>query len=103
MMHEIGEQAIFVRGEFDRIAVDRHAAGAGIEAHGAAIELSFGVAGRTAQQRADARQHLLEMKGLGDVVVGAGVETLDLVAPAVARGEDEDWHGPAGAAPSLEH
>src|SRR6516162_1295242 len=31
MMHEVGEQAIFVRGEFDRIAIDGHAAGAGVE------------------------------------------------------------------------
>src|SRR5215471_3413181 len=103
MMHQIGEQAIFVRGELDRIAVDRHTAGARIEAHGAAIELALGVAGGTAQQRANARQHLLEMEGFGDVVVRAGVKTLNLVAPAVARGQDEDRHGPAGAAPGLEH
>src|SRR5262245_61119294 len=34
VMHEIGEQAVLVRGELDRIAVHAHAAGAGIEAHG---------------------------------------------------------------------
>ena len=55
------------------------------------------------KQRADACQNLLEMKGLGDIVVGTGVEALDLVAPAVARGENEDRHGPAGPSPSLEH
>src|SRR6266566_6323751 len=43
------------------------------------------------------------MERLGDVVVGAGVEALDLIAPAVARGEDEDRHGPAGTPPGLEH
>src|SRR6516162_7598238 len=43
------------------------------------------------------------MEGLGDVVVGASVEALDLVAPAVARGKDEDRHGPAGAPPRLQH
>src|SRR5204862_1277851 len=100
---QIREKTIFVRGELDRIAVDRHAAGARIEAHGAAIELALGVASGTPQQRADARQHLLEMEGFGDVVVGAGVKTLNLVAPAVARGQYEDRHGPAGAAPGLEH
>ena len=61
------------------------------------------MAGRAAQQRADARQHLLEMEGLGDVVVGAGVEALHLVAPAVARGEHQHRHGAAGAPPGLEH
>src|SRR5437667_402889 len=35
--------------------------------------------------------------------VDAGVEALHLVAPAVARGEDEHRHGAAGAPPSLEH
>src|SRR5215831_2161548 len=103
MMHEVGEQAIFVRGELDRIAVDGHAAGTGVEAPGAAIELALGVTGRAAQECADARQNLLEMEGLGDVVVGAGVEALDLVAPAVAGGEDKDRHGPAGAPPRLQH
>ena len=85
------------------IAVDGDAAGAGVEAHGAAIELALGVAGRTTQQGADARQDLLEMERLRDIVVGAGVEALDLVAPAVARGQDEDRHGPSGPPPGLEH
>ena len=61
------------------------------------------MAGRAAQQRADARQHFLEMERLGDIVVGAGVEALHLVAPAVARGEHQHRHGAAGAAPGLQH
>ena len=59
--------------------------------------------GGAAQQRADARQHLLEVEGLGDIVVGAGVEALHLVAPAVARGEDEHRHGAPGAPPGFQH
>ena len=47
---------------------------------------------RAAQQRADARQHFLHVEGLGHIVVGAGIEALHLVAPAVARGEDEHRH-----------
>src|SRR5712691_1386803 len=42
VMHEIGEQAVFVRRELDRVAVHGHAPGAGIEAHRAAIELALG-------------------------------------------------------------
>ena len=61
------------------------------------------MAGGAAQQRADARQHLLEMEGLGHVVVGAGVEALHLVAPAVARGEHQHRHGAAGAPPGFQH
>src|SRR5712671_1706849 len=55
MVHEVGQQPILVTGELDRVAVDGHAAGAGIETHGAAIELALGVTGRAAQKRADAR------------------------------------------------
>ena len=102
-MHEIGQQPVFVRGQLDRRALDADAAGAGVEAHRPAVELALGVAGGTAQQRADAREHLFEVERLGDVVVGARVEPLDLLAPAVARGEDQDRHGAAGAAPILQH
>src|SRR5215468_9327065 len=30
VMHQIGEQTIFVRGELDRVAIDRHAPGTGV-------------------------------------------------------------------------
>ena len=92
-----------MRGELDRIAVDRDAAGAGIEADRPASEFALGVAGRAAQQRAHPRQHLFEMERLGDIVVGAGIEALHLVAPAIARGEDQDRHGAPGAPPGFQH
>ena len=79
------------------------AAGAGVEPHRSAGQFGLGMAGGAAQQRADPGQHFLEMKGLGDVVVGAGVEALHLVAPAVARGEDQHRHRAAVAAPGLQH
>ncbi len=59
--------------------------------------------GRAAQQRADPRQHLLQMEGFCDIVVGAGIEALNLVAPAVARGEDQHRHHPLVAPPGLKH
>ena len=61
------------------------------------------MAGGAAQQRADPRQHFLEMKRLGDIVVGAGVEALHLVAPAVARGEDQHRHRAPVAPPGFQH
>src|SRR6516225_5771788 len=39
----------------DQFAARDHAAGTGVEAHGAAIELALGVTGRAAQKCADAR------------------------------------------------
>ena len=43
------------------------------------------------------------MERFGDIVVGAGIEALHLVAPAIARGQDQDRHGAAGAPPRLQH
>ncbi len=74
-----------------------------IEPHRAAQEFALGVADRAAQQRADAGQHLLQVERLGDVIVGAGIEALHLVAPAVAGGQQQHRHGAAGAAPRLQH
>ena len=70
---------------------------------GPQVSSRLGVTGGTAQQRANSRQHFFEVKRLGDVVVGAGIEALHLVAPAVARGEDQDRHRAAVAAPRLQH
>ena len=47
-------------------------------------------AARAAHQRLHARQHFFEVIGLGDVVVGAGLQPFDLVLPAIARGENQD-------------
>src|SRR5258705_4941098 len=53
MMHQIGEQAILVRGQLHRVAVHADPAGTGVEPHRAAIELALGVSGGPAQERAD--------------------------------------------------
>ena len=82
---------------------DADPAGAGIQRNRTAGQFGLGVAGGAAQQRADPRQHFLEMKRLGDIIVGAGVEALHLVAPAVARGQDQDRHRASVAAPCLQH
>ena len=70
---------------------------------GAATKLARRVACGAPQQRPQPRQDFLHMKGLGDVIVGAGVEALHLVAPTIARGQDQDRHGAAGPAPFLEN
>src|SRR5579863_6296208 len=43
------------------------------------------------------------MKGLGDVVVGPGLQALDLVLPVVMRGEDQDGESLAGGAQAADH
>ena len=79
------------------------AGGLGVEPQRAALDVALGVAGGAAHLGADARQQLLHMEGLGHVVVGAGVHAGDLVAPAVAGGEDDHGHVALGATPLLEH
>jgi hypothetical protein len=44
------------------------------------------------EQRAQAREQLLALEGLDEVVVGPGVEALDARLERVARGEHEDRH-----------
>ena len=75
----------------------------GVEPQRPALDVALGMAGRAAHLGAHARQQLLHVEGLGDVVVGAGVHARHLVAPAVARGEDDDRHVALRAPPLLEH
>ena len=102
-MAEIGEQPIFERGQLDRIAVDGDARGARVDPHGPDFDVGRGMAGGAAHQRAQARQQFFGVERLGDVIVGAGVEARDLVAPAVARGEDKDRKHLARLAPAFQH
>ena len=103
MVHQIFEHLVFVRGELDRRAVDRHAARLQVEPHRPAGERVRGVPGGAAHQRAHARQHLLDVERLRHVIVGAGVDPLHLVGPAVARGQQQHRHGAPVAPPLLEH
>ena len=53
--------------------------------------------GRPAELRADPRQQLIEVEGLGDVVVGAAVQAVDDVLLLTERGQqDHRQLGPAG-------
>ncbi len=102
VVHEIGEQPVLVARELDRHVVDRDAPRAGVEPDRADRQVARGVSGGAAQQSPQARQHFLHVERLGDIVVGAGVNPLDLVAPSVAGGQDQDRHGASGAAPGFE-
>ena len=56
-----------------------------------------------AQQRAHAGQQLLGGERLGQIVVGAGVDALDLLAPAAARSQDQHREAPVGGPPGAQH
>src|ERR1700731_3576000 len=102
MMHQIGQQPVFVRGKLDRVAVDRCPARAGIEVHWTAAKFARGVAGGAPQQRPQPGKDFLNMEGFGDVIVSPGVEPLNLVAPPVAGSQNQHRHSAAGPAPFTE-
>ena len=86
-------------GQLDRDVVDRDAPRAGVEPDRSDRQIARGVTGGAAQQRPQARQHLLHMEGFRDIVVGAGVNALNLVAPSIASGQDQDRHRASALAP----
>ena len=47
---------------------------------------------RAAQHGADAREQFLQIEGLGDVVVGAKLQPLQLVGLLAASGQNDDRH-----------
>src|SRR5580698_4511635 len=93
LIGEIGQEPVFQAGELDGIAVQGDATGAGVDVQGADIDVGGGEAGGAAQERTQPCQQFLGIERLGEVIIGPGIEARHLVAPAVARGEDQDRHG----------
>src|SRR5207244_3497025 len=87
--HEVFEQGELARGQPDRPAAAGGPAGGRVEREVLEPEGGRGLARLPAEERADARQELVEGKGLRQVVVGAEVETRDLVGDGVASGEEQ--------------
>ena len=92
-----------MRGQLDRVAIDRNAARARIEVHRAAPEFARRMASGAPQESPQPGKDFLDMERFGDVIVGPCIKTLNLVAPAVARGQNQDRHGAPGPAPFTEH
>ena len=61
------------------------------------------MAGGAADDRAQPRQQFLDPERLRQIVVGAGVDSVDALGPACARGQDQHRHVTAIRAPALEH
>ena len=59
--------------------------------------------GLAPQQGADPGEQLLHPERLGQVVVGAAIDRIDLLRPAVACRQDEDRHRAAIRPPSLQN
>ena len=103
VVHEIGEELVFLRSELDRLTRLGDLARARVEADVAGDELGRGDSRRAADERAQARDQLFGLEWFGQVIVGARVEPSDLVRPAVARGQHQHRHLAAFLAPAVEH
>ena len=103
VVHEIGKEPEFKAGYFDGRPVKGHPRRARIELQGAAFELGLCKARAAAKQCPHARDDLLHLKGLGDIIVGAGVDAGNLFAPAVARRQDEHGRFDVVPAPAFEY
>ena len=97
MQAEEGDELVLVLGEAGVAAGDVDAVLAVVDGEVARGEdAGIGHGGcavgraRVADGGADAREELLGAEGLGEVVVGAGVEGLDLIALVAAGGDDKD-------------
>ena len=56
-----------------------------------------------ADQRAHAGAEFVEIEGLDEVIVGAGVQPLHAIGDGIARGDDQHRHRVAACAQALEH
>ena len=85
------EKIEFFGREVDGAGGDGDGVGGGIDEKIADLDRSIAGALRSAAEMgADAREELLDAEGLGDVVVGAGVEGFHLGVLLIAHGKDED-------------
>jgi hypothetical protein len=96
----VEEQVELLGGEVDVGAADGDAVVGDVDGEVADVDGlgGGGIEGSLAAELgADAGLELLDVEGLGDVVVGAGVEGGDLGSLLLADGEDEDGSGGDGA------
>ena len=93
MRRHVDQQAVFDRGHVQVFAIALDGAARQIDLHVAELDHAAAAAGQcraAAQVRAHAGQQFAHREGLDQVVVGAGVEGLDLVGLVDARRQHED-------------
>jgi NADPH-dependent 2,4-dienoyl-CoA reductase/sulfur reductase-like enzyme len=103
MVHQIVEHLVLIGRQLHRRAVDGDLARGRVQAQVADFDGGRRVLGLAAHIGAHAREQFAHVEGFGDVVIGAEIEALDLLAPAVAGREDQHRHGAPVLAPRLQH
>ena len=101
--HEMLQDIEFERGDFDRFAVHGNLAIAGVKRDAAHLQpaaISFGFG--ASEDRVDARRKLTRVERLGEVVVGAELES-DNAVDILATGRQHQHWNPALGAKSLQN
>jgi hypothetical protein len=86
---QVKQQGVLARRQGDRLAVPGHPFAGRIEHHAGVFEGRRRSAAGTPDQGPQAGLQLGEVEGLGQVIIGAGIEAGDLVGTAVAGREDQ--------------
>ncbi len=89
------KQLVLVGGEGLALAIHRHLAGGQVDHQAAALETRRLAGLGPPQHRADARQELARIEGLGEIVVGAQLQPDDLVGVVAARRHHDHRRAPA--------
>ena len=100
VMREIAQQPEFQRRQFDRPAIHQHAEAPRVDAEPADLDQRRDMPADTAQEPSQSRKQFFHFEGLGEVVVGSGIDAFDLLEPGASRRQHEDRNDTALAAQS---
>ena len=87
--HEFGH-GVFAGGDFDGLTFEQDGFGGGVDGDISNGKFGAAFSSVAADDGTNAGDEFGEVEGFGEVVIGAVVEPLDLVADRVERGEHED-------------
>lgn len=103
MTQQVFEQRIFLRGELDLLVAPIREMRDHVENEISALELRRLLRTRPAKDASQPCGELFEMEGLGEIVVGTEVESLDAVLGRTTGGEHQDGGRVARVAQCTEH
>ena len=103
VVHQVGQQFIFLRGQLHGLPTQRDAARASIKANLANGKLRRSIARCAADQRPKARDQLFGLEWLCQIIIGTRVKTSHLVGPAVTRRQHQNREFAAFLAPAIKN
>ncbi len=103
VLHQVAQHPKFMGGELDGGAFVPDLGGRHVEPHSADLQDRTGIARRPSHQRLYPRHQLRHLERLGEVVVGTGIEPLNLLVQLAAGGQYQHRGIDPLAAPLLQH